>query len=132
MVVQVLKNVTIENGELATSVAEKKWKWNSCILESLIAFIFGVLVNVGKKIVCLQCGFKNWCESRDIDCGYDVILRLMEKTHSSLSHVLFMAICFALSWPCNSLPWILISLTPLLKDTWWTVCGTWSMNNITI
>jgi len=26
---------------------------------SLIAFIFGMLVNVGKKIVCLQCSFKS-------------------------------------------------------------------------
>jgi len=39
------------------------------------AFIFGVLVNVGKKIVCLQCGFKSWRESRDIHRGYDIILR---------------------------------------------------------
>jgi len=42
---------------------------------SLIAFIFGVLVNVGKKIVCLQCGFKSWRELRDIDCGYVIILQ---------------------------------------------------------
>jgi len=42
---------------------------------SLIAFIFGVLVNVGKKIVCLQCGFKSCRESRDIDCDYDIILQ---------------------------------------------------------
>jgi len=25
----------------------------------LIAFIFGVLVNVCKKVLCLQCGFKS-------------------------------------------------------------------------
>ena len=57
----------IEKGELATSIAEKKSKnenhlfgrcWERQIT-SLIAFIFAVLVNVGKKIVCLQCGFKS-------------------------------------------------------------------------
>jgi len=42
---------------------------------SLIAFIFGVLVNVGKKVVYLQCVFKSWCDSRDVDCGYDIILQ---------------------------------------------------------
>ena len=30
------------------------------------------------------------------------------KTHSSSSHVLFLAICFALSCPRDSLPWVLI------------------------
>jgi len=75
--------MTIEKGELATSVTEKKsknqihpfgqcWKRQTT---SLIAFIFGVLVNVGKKIVYLQCGFKSRRKSRDIDCGYDIILR---------------------------------------------------------
>ena len=57
----------IEIGELATSVKEKKSKNEIHLLgrcweqqtTSLIAFIFGVLVNVGKKIVCLQCGFKS-------------------------------------------------------------------------
>ena len=39
------------------------------------SFIFDVLVNVGKKIVCLQCGFKSLRESRDTDCGYDNILQ---------------------------------------------------------
>jgi len=33
------------------------WEWQTT---SLIAFIFGMLVNVEKKIVCLQCGFKSW------------------------------------------------------------------------
>ena len=58
--------MTIEKGELATSVEKKKYKRKSSILTmlgrataSLIAFIFGVLVNVGKKIVRLQCGFKS-------------------------------------------------------------------------
>jgi len=55
--------VTIEKGELATSVEEKKYKRNSSTWEQqttlLIAFIFGVLVNVGKKVVYLQCGFKS-------------------------------------------------------------------------
>jgi len=71
----------IEKGELATSVEEKKsryeihllgpcWEWQTT---SLIAFIFGVLVNVSKKIMCLQCRFKSWCKSRDTDCGYDII-----------------------------------------------------------
>jgi len=51
-----LRNMTIEEGELATSVTEKSknenylfgqcWKGQTT---SLIAFIFGVLVNVGKK-----------------------------------------------------------------------------------
>ena len=55
----------IEKGELATSIKKKVknkihlfgqcWEWQTT---SLIAFIFGVLVNVGKKIVCLQCGLK--------------------------------------------------------------------------
>ena len=47
------------------------WEWQTT---SLIAFIFGMLVNVGKKIVCLLCGFKSWRESRDIDYDYDVML----------------------------------------------------------
>ena len=38
-------------------------------------FTIGVLVNVEKKIVCLQCGLKNWRELRDIDCNYDIILQ---------------------------------------------------------
>jgi len=79
---------------------------------SLIAFIVGVLVNVGKKIVCIQCRFKCWSELRDIGYGYDIILQkllLVYKTHSSSSHVLFLAICFALSWPPDSLLWVLIS-----------------------
>jgi len=56
----------IEKGELVTSVKKKSenkihlfgqcWEWQTT---SLIAFIFGVLVNIGKKIVCLQCGFKS-------------------------------------------------------------------------
>ena len=58
--------MTIEKGELATSI-EKKSKNEIRLLgrcwepqtTSLIAFIFGVLVNVGKKAVCLQCGFKS-------------------------------------------------------------------------
>ena len=32
-------------------------------------FIFGMLVNVSKKIVCLQLKV-----ARDIDCGYDIII----------------------------------------------------------
>jgi len=59
--------MTIEKGELATSIAEKKsnnenrlfgrcWEGKTT---SLIAFIFGVLVNVGKNIMCLQCVFKS-------------------------------------------------------------------------
>jgi len=48
------------------------WEWKST---SLISLIFGLLINVGKKIVHLQCGFKSWCGLRDIDCGYDVILQ---------------------------------------------------------
>jgi len=51
-----LRNVTIEKGELATSVAKKiKTTFvylddagNDKLRTSLIAFIFGVLVNVGK------------------------------------------------------------------------------------
>jgi len=74
--------MTIKKGKLATSVKKKSknqihllgrcWEQQTT---SLIAFIFGMLVNVGKKIVCLQCGFKSCRESRDIDCGYDIILR---------------------------------------------------------
>jgi len=37
-----------------------------------LSFIFGVLVSVGKKVLCLQCGFKSWRGLRDIDCNYDV------------------------------------------------------------
>jgi len=59
----------IEKGELATSISEKEKKsknknhlfgrcWEGKTT-SLIAFIFGVLVNVGKKIMCLQYGFKS-------------------------------------------------------------------------
>jgi len=57
----------IEKEEMATSVSEKKRKSNNenhlfgqyweGKTTSLI--IFGVLVNVGKKIKCLQCGFKS-------------------------------------------------------------------------
>jgi len=59
--------VTIEKGELATSVeVEEKSRneihpFGQCWEQqttSLIAFIFGVLVNVENKIVCLQCRFK--------------------------------------------------------------------------
>jgi len=46
--------MTTEKGELATSVKKSENE-----IPSLIAFIFGVLVNVSKKIVCLQCGFKS-------------------------------------------------------------------------
>ena len=58
--------MTIEKGELATSVEEKShneihllgrcWEQKTT---SLIDFIIGVLVNVGKKVVCLQCVFKS-------------------------------------------------------------------------
>jgi len=52
--------------------------------------------------------------TRDIDCGHDVILWknslfTMSKTHSSSSRILFLEIWFALSWPRDSLPWVLIS-----------------------
>ena len=74
--------MTIEKRELATSVKEKKSKNEIHLLErcweqqttSMIAFTFGMLVNVGKKIVYLQCRFKSCRESRDIDSDYDVIL----------------------------------------------------------
>ena len=60
----------IEKGELATSIANPS-TW--MMLETtLIVVIFGMLVNVGKKVVCLQCGFKSL---RYVDCGYDIILR---------------------------------------------------------
>ena len=55
--------MTIKKGELATSVKKNEihllglcWEQQTT---SLIAFIFVVLANVGKKIVCLQCGFKS-------------------------------------------------------------------------
>jgi len=35
-------------------------------------FYLGVLVNVGKKVFCLQCVFKSLRSSRDIDRDYDV------------------------------------------------------------
>ena len=93
--------MTIEKGELATSVKKKSeneihlfgrcWEWQTT---SLIVFIFGVLANVD-KIVCLRYGFKS---------------RLWLWHHISLSRVLFLAIRFALSWPRDSLPWVLISI----------------------
>ena len=62
--------MTIEKGELATSVEKKSknenhlfWRCWEGQTTSLISFIFGVLVNVGKKILRLQCGFKSWRES---------------------------------------------------------------------
>ena len=58
--------------ELRTPRKSSTWEWQTT---SLITFIFGMLVNVGKKILCLQCRFISWRESRDIDCSYDVILR---------------------------------------------------------
>ena len=69
----------IDKGELATSIEKKSkneihqlgqcWEQQTT---SRIAFVFGVLINVGK---CLQCMFKSRRELRDIDCGYDVILQ---------------------------------------------------------
>ena len=64
MVVQVLKKY---DGELTTSVEGKKSKNENHLFgqcwegqtTSLIAYIFGVLVNVGKKIMCLQCRFES-------------------------------------------------------------------------
>jgi len=55
----------IEKGGLATSlegkISKNKILGQCCERQttSLIAFIFGVLVNVGKKVVCLKCGFKS-------------------------------------------------------------------------
>jgi len=59
--------MTIEKGELATSIEKKESKNKNHLFvrcwegktTSLIAFIFGVLVKVGKKIKCLQCGFES-------------------------------------------------------------------------
>jgi len=54
--------MTVEKGELATSVkGEKKVKTKFIDLDhagngKLLAF---VLVNVGKKVLCLQCWFKS-------------------------------------------------------------------------
>ena len=66
MAAQILRNVTIEKGELATSVKKISKNENHLFgrcwerqATSLIAFIFGMLVNVGKKIVCLKCRFKS-------------------------------------------------------------------------
>jgi len=110
MVVQVLM---IGKGELATSVKKKSqneihqlgrcWEQQTT---SLIAFIFGMLVNVGKKIMCLQCGLK-------VDVSREILTVVMMlyyknvhscKRHSSSLHILFLAIHFSLSWPCDSLP----------------------------
>jgi len=69
MVVQVLKKC--DNWERRTGYFRQKRSKNEIHLlgqcwerqtTSLIAFIFGVLVNVEKKIVCLQCRFKSWHE----------------------------------------------------------------------
>ena len=61
---------------------------------SLIAFIFGVLVNVGKKVVCLQCRFK-------VDATREI---LTETFAHVVVAFLFLVIHFALSWPHDSLP----------------------------
>jgi len=75
------------------------WEWQTT---SLIVFIFGMLVNVGKKIIymCLQCEFKSWRELRDIDCGYDMM------THSSLSRILRFALLF-------------LGLATHYRESWW-------------
>ena len=49
-------------------------------------FAFGVLVNVGKKIMCQQCRFKSWHDSRDNDCDYDVINVHSCKRHTVVHH----------------------------------------------
>jgi len=108
--------VTIEKGELATSVIKSKneihllgrcWERQTT---SLIAFIFGLLVIVSKKVVCLQCGFKSWRKSKDITV---VMTSYYEnicwcKRHTVVHHAFcFLVIRFTLSWPCNSLLWVL-------------------------
>ena len=68
---------------------------------------------------CVSTMFKRWCESRDIDCGYDIILRKNVcscKRHSSSLRVLLLAIRFALSWPCDSLLWVLITI--IIMEVW--------------
>ena len=98
---------------------------------SLIAFIFGMLVHVGKKIVCLQCGFKSWRESRDIDLWlWCHITKTFARVKNSISsRVLFFAIHFALSWPCDSLPGGLINYLVVNSDVGWLV--DWHVRSIT-
>jgi len=74
---------------------KKKQKRNSStwtILETTNCFTdCDILVNVGKKIVCLQCRFKSWHEKRDIDCDYDIIIITKKvcscKRHTVVHHV---------------------------------------------
>jgi len=56
---------------------------------SLIVFIFGVLVNIGKKVVCLQLGLK-------VDAAQEILTVVMMpyyknvrlcKTHTVVCHV---------------------------------------------
>jgi len=44
---------------------------------SLIAFIFGVLVNVGKKIVCLQCRLK-------VDASQEILTVVMMSYYENV------------------------------------------------
>jgi len=115
----------IEIGELATSVKEKKskseihllgrcWEWKST---SLIAFIFSVLVIVGKNVVRLQCRFKSWCKSRDIDCGYDVILpKMFARVKDTVIHYAFCFWRFALLFLVPATHYYTVSLNWILKN----------------
>ena len=114
MVVQVLKKCY----DWERSSVEKKsksknhlfWRCWEGQTTSLIAFIFAVLVNVGKKIMCLQCGFKSWREARDIDCGYDVILQ--KRSRHTVVRRTFCFWRFAL---------LFLGLATHYRESWYTV-----------
>jgi len=62
MLLQGLRNVTIEKGERQKKSKNEIHLLGRCWEQqttSLIAFIFSMLINVGKKVVYLQCGFKS-------------------------------------------------------------------------
>jgi len=96
---------------------------------------FGMLFNVGKKIVCLQCGFKSWHESRGIDCDYGQMsyyetFAYVKDTQLFFTRFVFgNSLCsFLASWlttvSVDSSQQLNLNFWPLLLNVLWVSCKT--------
>jgi len=121
--------VTIEKGELATSVKEKKVKRKFIYLDhagsdKLLHWLLLSLacwLMLARRLCVCNAGLI-------IDASREILTVVMtlyyenahsSKRHSSLSRVFFfLAICFALSWPHDSLPWVLIYIYTYISEPW--------------
>jgi len=117
----------IEKGELATSVEKKRKNkihlqysddaGNNKLLYWLLLSLVCWLM-LARRLCVYNAGMQVkrywlwlWCH----------ITKMFNRAKDSSSLcALFLVIRFALSWPCDSLPWVLIS-NPTAK--WWKECG---------